>query len=93
MRARARVRRRFDTALRIARGTTTAVAAAIVVIAGTRVVADHHVTLNGLRHLTFRHAAHTALVELGLRRRANPGAPAGSLATVESDSAPASSGN
>jgi serine/threonine protein kinase len=93
LRARARARRRFDTALRVARGTTTAVAAAIVVIAGTRIVSDHHVTLNGLRHLTFRHAAHTALVELGLRKRANPAAPGDSLATVGSDSAPASSGN
>jgi hypothetical protein len=63
------------------------------VIAGTRVVSDHHVTLNGLRHLTFRHAAHTALVELGLRKRTNPAVPSDSLATVESDSAPASSGN
>jgi serine/threonine-protein kinase len=93
LRARSRARRRVGTALRIARGTTTAVAAAIVVIAGTRAVSDHHVTLNGLRHLTFRHAAHTALVELGLRKRANPAAAADSLATVESDSAPASSGN
>ena len=80
-RPRARGRERFTTALRIARGTVTAVATAIVVIAGTRVVAEHHVTVNGLRHLTLRHATHTALVELGLRKPA-PGYPADAVATV-----------
>jgi eukaryotic-like serine/threonine-protein kinase len=83
-RASPRIRTRFATALRIARATTTAVAVAIVVIAGTRVVSEHHVTLNGLRHLTVRHAAHTALVELGLRKPANRSV-ADSLATLESN--------
>jgi hypothetical protein len=91
--SRGRVRRRAETAWRIARGATTGVAMAIVVITGVRVVSEHHVTVNGLRHLTLRHAAHTALVELGLRQRTNPAAPSDSLATVESDSGSAPPGN
>ncbi|HTD36038.1 MAG TPA: serine/threonine-protein kinase [Candidatus Limnocylindrales bacterium] len=92
-RSRGRGRRRIETAWRIVRGTTTGVAMAIAVISGVRVVSEHHVTVNGLRHLTLRHAAHTALVELGLRQRAKPAAPSDSLATVESDSGSAPPGN
>lgn len=91
--SRGRVRRRAETAWRIARGTTTGLALTIAVITGVRVVSERHVTVNGLRHLTLRHAAHTALVELGLRQRTNPAPPSDSLATVESDSASAPPGN
>jgi len=92
-RPRRRVRQRFVTAWRIARGTATGLAMAIAVISGVRVVSEHHVTVNGLRHLTLRHAAHTALVELGLRQRTNSAGPSDSLATVESDSGSAPPGN
>jgi eukaryotic-like serine/threonine-protein kinase len=84
--ARAVVAMRAYRALGIARGTVTALALFVVVIAGVRVVGDHHVTAAGLRHLTLRHAAHTALVELGLRPRARQ-QPASSadVAALESD--------
>lgn len=82
-------------ALRIARTATTALAALIVVVAGIRVVGDHHVTLQGLRHLTVRHAVHTALVEAGLRPRTTnrANAPDQALATIESDGSGANPGN
>ncbi len=77
---------RMERAVGIARETITALAIFVVVVAGVRIVGDHHVTANGLRHLTLRHAAHTALVELGLR----PGprsqlSPAADVATIESE--------
>jgi serine/threonine-protein kinase len=77
---------RLERAVGIARETITALAVFVVVVAGVRVVGDHHVTANGLRHLTLRHAAHTALVELGLRPRPRLAAsPAADVATIESD--------
>ena len=76
---------RMQRAAGIARGVVTALAVFVVVVAGVRVTGDHHVTVNGLRHLTLRHAAHTALAELGLRPR--PAAPAQStdIATIDPD--------
>jgi serine/threonine-protein kinase len=77
---------RMHRALGIARGTVTALALFVVFVAGVRVVDEHHVTANGLRHLTLRHAAHTALVDLGLRPRPPAAQPASTdIATVESD--------
>jgi hypothetical protein len=76
----------MQRAVGIARGTITALAIFVVLVASVRVVDEHHVTANGLRHLTLRHAAHTALVELGLRPRpAVARAPAVDIATIESD--------
>jgi eukaryotic-like serine/threonine-protein kinase len=75
---------RMQRAVGVARGTITALAMSIVVLATVRVVGDHHVTANGLRHLTLRHAAHTALVELGLRPRpAVPPAASADIATTD----------
>ena len=74
-------------AVGIARSTVTALAVFVVVVASVRVVGDHHVTTNGLRHLTLRHAAHTALVELGLRPRpaSQQSAQTSDVATIDSD--------
>ncbi len=85
--ARSVVAARTQRAFAIARGTVTALAVFVVVTASVRVAGDHHVTANGLRHLTLRHAAHTALVELGLRPRPaslRP-APSADVATIDSD--------
>ena len=75
---------RAQRVLRIARGTITAAALFVSTVAAVRVVADHHVTVAGLRHLTVRHAAHTALVELGLRPRPVVPPQSSSVATIES---------
>ena len=85
--ARTRTAARVRHAISIARGTVTAMALFVVLVASVRVVDEHHVTASGLRHLTLRHAAHTALVEIGLRPR--PAAPAqtADIATVGSDPA------
>ncbi len=75
---------RMNRAVGIARSTVTAVAIFVVLIASVRVAGDHHVTATGLRHLTLRHAAHTALVELGLRPRPQQQpASAADVATIE----------
>ena len=82
---------RGQRVLRVARGTITAAALFVSTVAAVRVVADHHVTMAGLRHLTVRHAAHTALVELGLRPRPVAQAQPSDIATIESDPASTSS--
>jgi serine/threonine protein kinase len=74
---------RVQRVLGFARGTITALALFVVVVATGRVIGDHHVTANGLRHLTLRHAAHTALVELGLRPRRQQQAPSTDVAAVQ----------
>ena len=74
---------RMQRAVDIARGTVTALALFVVLVASVRVIDEHHVSANGLRHLTLRHAAHTALVELGLRPRpAAQRAPSADVATI-----------
>jgi hypothetical protein len=78
---------RAQRVLRIARGTITAAALFVSTVAAVRVVADHHVTVAGLRHLTVRHAAHTALVELGLRPRPVVQSQPSNVAAIESDPA------
>ena len=81
---RARFAARMQRAVGIARGTITVLAVFVIVVAGIRITADHHVTANGLRHLTLRHATHTALVELGLRpRHVDPWAPNTDVATTD----------
>jgi serine/threonine-protein kinase len=80
---RAAVSMRLQRALGIARSTVTGLALFVVLVAAGRVIGDHHVTVSGLHHLTLRHAAHTALVELGLRPRPRQQAPSADVATVQ----------